>query len=87
MASLGRTDFPEKSAYCATLFVHLKFLYPDNKEVWEKTDEEIKHLGGKHFYIHDDVLFNFVWKTVGLKAAFFYRRVKNYTRKHLKKTF
>jgi len=81
------TEFPDKSTYCATLFVHLKFLYPDHKEIWEKADREIKQLGGKHFYIQDDPLFNFAWKTFGLKSAFFYRRAKNYLRKHATKSF
>jgi len=81
------TDFPHKSTYCATLFVHLKFLYPDNKEVWQKADQEIKRLGGKHFYVNEDTMFNFVWKTFGLKPAFFYRRARNYLRKHTTMSF
>ena len=81
---MSRADFENKPAYCATLFVHLKFLYPDNKEVWQKADQEIEHLGGKHFYIHDDALFNSIWKVFGLSSAFLYRRIRNYSRKHLK---
>ena len=82
---LARSDFVDKEKYCASLFVHLKFLYPNDHSVWKKTDQEITQLGGKFYYFHDERFFNHIWKITGLRSAFFYRRVRNFIKKHLKK--